>query len=157
MQNQKLDEKAIFNAALALESSAARQEYLRSACGADRELFLRVSELLELQAKSPSFLEAPAAGMLATLAMSPPTERIGKNIGRYTLRELLGEGGMGSVYVAEQTEPVRRKVALKIVKPGMDSREVIARFEAERQALALMEHPNIARVLDAGTCDFGRP
>ncbi len=157
VQDQKLDEKAIFNAALALESSAARQEYLESACGADRELFQRVSELLELQAESPSFMEAPAADILATLAMSAPTARVGKSIGRYRLRELLGEGGMGSVYVAEQEKPVRRKVALKIIKPGMDSREVIARFEAERQALALMDHPNIARVLDAGTTDQGLP
>ena len=157
VQDQNLDEKAIFNAALALESSCARQEYLKSACDGDRELLQRVTELLELHAESPSFLDAPAAGIAATLAMIPPTERVGKTIGRYKLRELLGEGGMGSVYVAEQTEPVRRKVALKIIKPGMDSREVISRFEAEQQALALMDHPNIARVLDAGTTDNGLP
>ena len=157
VQDQNLDEKAIFNAALALESSCARQEYLKSACDGDRELLQRVTELLELHAESPSFLDAPAAGIAATLAMIPPTERVGKTIGRYKLHELLGEGGMGSVYVAEQTEPLRRKVALKIIKPGMDSREVISRFEAERQALALMDHPNIARVLDAGTTDNGLP
>ena len=77
--------------------------------------------------------------------------------GRYTLLEVIGEGGMGSVYMAQQDEPVRRRVALKLIKPGMDSRQVIARFEAERQALALMDHPNIARVYDGGTTDTGRP
>src|SRR5204862_4995441 len=84
-------------------------------------------------------------------------EQIGIQIGRYKLLEQVGEGGMGVVYVAEQTEPVRRRVALKIIKPGMDTKQVIARFEAERQALAMMDHPNIARVLDAGTTDAGRP
>ncbi len=81
----------------------------------------------------------------------------GTQIGPYKLREQIGEGGFGVVYVAEQTQPVRRKVALKIIKPGMDTRQVIARFEAERQALALMDHPHVARVLDAGTTEQGRP
>ena len=85
-----------------------------------------------------------------------PTARPGETIGRYKIREKIGEGGMGVVYVAEQSTPVQRKVALKIIKPGMDTKEVIARFEAERQALAFMEHPNIARVLDAGATESGR-
>ena len=88
---------------------------------------------------------------------TPITERPGTVIGPYKLMEQIGEGGMGLVFVAEQQQPVRRKVALKIIKPGMDTRDVIARFEAERQALALMDHPNIARVFDAGTTESGRP
>jgi serine/threonine protein kinase len=88
---------------------------------------------------------------------SDPTEKAGDRIGRYKLREKIGEGGFGTVYVAEQEEPVRRRVALKVIKLGMDTREVIARFEAERQALAMMDHPNIARVLDAGATEAGRP
>ena len=87
----------------------------------------------------------------------PIREQVGTTIGPYRLMEQIGEGGFGLVFVAEQERPVRRKVALKIIKPGMDTRDVIARFEAERQALALMDHPNIARVLDAGTTDSGRP
>src|SRR6185295_13910522 len=92
-----------------------------------------------------------------TVVVQSVTEKAGDTIGRYKLREKVGEGGWGAVYVAEQEEPVRRRVALKVIKPGMDSRQVIARFEAERQALAMMDHPNIAKVLDAGTTDTGRP
>ena len=102
-----------------------------------------------------SLFDRPAV-LAPTLDVDGQPE-VGTWVGPYKLRELLGEGGMGSVYVAEQEKPVRRKVALKVIKPGMDSRQVIARFEAERQALALMEHTNIARVLDAGTTDGGRP
>src|SRR6478672_8226148 len=100
-------------------------------------------------------MEQPAFG--ATAAMGPPTERIGQTIGRFKLLERIGEGGFGVVYMAEQQQPVRRKIALKVVKPGMDSRQVLARFEAERQALAIMDHPNIAKVFDAGATDSGRP
>ena len=108
--------------------------------------------MLEDHSKAGDFLEQPA------IQITPPLdEALGKLIGPYKLRELLGEGGMGVVYVAEQERPVRRKVAIKVIKPGMDSREVIARFEAERQALALMDHPNIAKVLDAGTSGTGHP
>src|SRR5207248_4411968 len=92
-----------------------------------------------------------------TVDAPPLVERPGTVIGPYRLMEQIGEGGMGLVFVAEQEEPVRRKVALKVIKPGMDSRQVIARFEAERQALALMDHPNIAKVLDAGATESGRP
>src|SRR4029453_2164318 len=87
----------------------------------------------------------------------PPAETVGATIGRYKLLEALGEGGFGTVWLAEQKEPVRRKVALKVIKLGMDTRQVVARFEAERQALALMDHPNIAKVLDGGTTDSGGP
>jgi eukaryotic-like serine/threonine-protein kinase len=103
------------------------------------------------------FLQSPALGADATLDASPLIEGPGTKIGRYELLEQIGEGGMGLVYLAQQKQPVKRLVALKIVKPGMDSRAVIARFEAERQALALLDHPNIAHVLDAGTTDTGRP
>ena len=92
-----------------------------------------------------------------TVASTVPGERPGDLIGRYRLLELLGEGGMGRVWMAEQAEPLRRRVALKVIKLGMDTRQVVGRFEAERQALALMDHPNIARVLDAGATEAGRP
>src|SRR5436190_1096701 len=99
----------------------------------------------------------PSPDAESTLVVPSVTEKAGDKIGRYKLREKIGEGGWGAVYVAEQEEPVRRQVALKVIKPGMDSCQVIARFEAERQALALMDHPHIARVLDAGTTEAGRP
>src|SRR5207302_8110221 len=105
------------------------------------------------------FLDQPASPV-SRETVSPgfsPTEKAGDRIGHYKLREKLGEGGCGVVYVAEQEEPVRRRVALKVVKLGMDTRQVVARFEGERQALAMMDHPNIAKVLDAGTTENGRP
>ena len=95
--------------------------------------------------------------MADTARPTPKTEKAGMQIGPYKLREQLGEGGMGVVWAAEQKRPLHRRVALKVIKPGMDTSQVIARFEAEREALAMMEHPNIARVLDAGTTDHGRP
>ncbi len=100
--------------------------------------------------QQPTFLENAGAGSAATLDLSTNSARIGSTIGPYKIREKIAEGGMGVVYVAEQAKPVRRKVALKVIKPGMASREVVARFEAERQALAMMDHPNIARVFDGG-------
>src|SRR5262249_22712808 len=112
-------------------------------------------------AKVGSFLDKPAIqalpGSRGTADYEPIAERPGTVIGPYKLKEQIGEGGMGLVFVAEQQEPVRRKVALKIIKPGMDSGQVIARFEAERQALAMMDHQNIAKVFDAGTTESGRP
>ncbi len=135
--------------------------FIDSACSADDELRRKVLQLLDAHATASSFMAVPAGGMPTLLSpipaegtVAPP---IGAKIGRYKLLEQIGEGGMGIVYVAEQIEPVRRKVAIKIIKPGMDSREVISRFEVERQALAIMDHPNIARVLDAGTTEAGRP
>ena len=114
-----------------------------------------VEELLRSQETAGGFSADPKRDAPAVTALV--TEREGDRIGRYKLLEKIGEGGCGVVYMAEQTEPVRRRVALKIIKLGMDTRQVIARFEAERQALALMDHPNIARVLDAGATDTGRP
>jgi serine/threonine protein kinase len=152
-------EELLFDAALALPPQE-RAGYLDKMCAQDAKLRQRVTDLLKAYAQSGGFLEAPpaAAGPPGTMVVTcPPAENPGDVIGRYKIREKLGEGGCGVVYVAEQAEPVRRRVALKVIKLGMDTRTVIARFEAERQALAMMDHPNIARVLDAGTTSSGRP
>src|SRR5262252_9490274 len=148
-------EQSIFLAALELPTPAERAAYLKGACGADPALMANVRELLAAHEKDDGFLDRPPPN--ATVDEQPVTVRPGLVVGPYTLREQIGEGGFGLVFVAEQLEPVRRKVALKIIKPGMDSAQVIARFEAERQALALMDHQNIARVLDAGTTQSSRP
>jgi eukaryotic-like serine/threonine-protein kinase len=167
-------ERTIFLEALDRDDPAERSAYLEQACGDNAELRRRVERLLEALDGAGSFMESPAAPVEpgATVGLAGPTgegpdarpagprpilERSGTRIGPYKLLEQIGEGGMGVVYMAEQAEPVRRKVAVKIIKPGMDSAQVIARFEAERQALAMMDHPNIAKVLDAGTTDTGRP
>jgi len=147
----------IYHAALENRPGLAREAYLSSACGADTALRAQVEALLHANTEAGDFLETPALGP-DTLAPEPPVaEGPGTVIGRYKLLEKIGEGGMAVVYMAEQTEPIRRKVALKIIKLGMDTRQVIARFEAERQALALMDHPSIAKVLDAGATETGRP
>jgi eukaryotic-like serine/threonine-protein kinase len=158
-------ERDLFIAALQIEDPAGRAAYLDQACGADVELRRRAEALLTAFARAGSFLQQPAADTPATsdvpsawpLPDAPPAAGPGTILGPYQLLEQLGEGGMGTVFLAEQTRPVQREVALKVIKPGMDSRQVIARFEAERQALALMDHPNIAKVLDAGATDSGRP
>ena len=157
MRAQPVDEKAIFKVACCIESAEAREDYLRQVCGDNPEIHDRVATLLRMHEESPSFLESPLAGGDAALDRGPLLELPGTQIGPYKLLEQIGEGGMGVVYVASQKEPIRRKVALKIIKPGMDTREVVARFEAERQALAMMDHPNIAKVFDAGATDAGRP
>jgi hypothetical protein len=136
--------------AVEIESPDDRQKYLDEACAGDVEIRQQIEQLIHNHFNAGSFLEAPAAAV-ATIDMPPVTETVGSVIGPYKLMEQIGEGGMGVVYVAQQVKPVRRKVALKIIKPGMDTKQVITRFEAERQALALMDHPNIAKVLDAGT------
>src|SRR5271165_495864 len=152
------DEKAIFLAALEQATAGEREEYLRSACGDDPELLKRLNVLLSVHKESQGPLDAPSPGVgIAPTIDLPLAEKPGTVIGPYKLLEQIGEGGFGLVFMAEQQQPVRRKVALKILKPGMDTRQVIARFEAERQALALMDHPNIARVLDAGETASGRP
>ncbi len=142
----------IFQNAIEIDDPAKREDYLNNACEGDKNLRAEVAGLLEAHEKSGDFLEVSAVAPI-----SAPIEGPGTKIGRYELIELLGEGGMGLVYLAQQQEPVRRKVALKIVKLGMDTMQVVARFEAERQTLALLEHPNIARVFDAGTTETGRP
>jgi len=144
-------EREIFIAALQQEDPAQRQAYLDEACAQQPELREQVENLLRLNEGAGSFLEKPAAEAAAPVTLDQPIlERPGTQIGPYKLLEQIGEGGMGVVFMAEQTQPVQRKVALKVIKPGMDSRQVIARFEAERQALAMMDHVNIARILDAG-------
>ena len=152
-------EEALFGAALLLPPDL-RTAFLASACGEDLELRKRIDILLQADARAGAFLEPslPTSDSARTRVDSvSPSEKPGDVIGRYKIREKLGEGGCGAVYVAEQAEPVRRRVALKVIKLGMDTRSVIGRFEAERQALAMMDHPNIARVLDAGATETGRP
>jgi serine/threonine protein kinase/tetratricopeptide (TPR) repeat protein len=147
-------EKKIFEAARQLADRAARRSYLQQACGDDQALLARVEALLRVHDEQRAFLESPA--------VPPPTfpdgagEGPGTQLGPYKLVERIGEGGFGVVFEAVQQQPIRRTVALKILKPGMDSRQVLARFQAEQQALALMDHPNIARVMDAGNTALGR-
>jgi eukaryotic-like serine/threonine-protein kinase len=154
-------EKQIFESALEITSPEERQGYIKGACGGDAGLLTRVQGLLRAHAEATGFLpETPAAaGPDNTIRISANavTEGPGTVIGRYKILQQIGEGGCGVVYMAEQEQPVRRRVALKVIKLGMDTKSVIARFEAERQALALMDHPNIAKVLDAGATEAGRP
>ena len=153
-----MTERSIFAAALDIPDPAERAAYLDRACNGDAALRAHIEGLLAAEGDLGSFLNRPAAvAPDATAAYVPITEGPGSVIGRYKILQQIGEGGFGSVYMAEQREPVKRRVALKIIKLGMDTREVVARFEAERQALALMDHPNIAKVLDAGATDTGRP
>jgi tetratricopeptide (TPR) repeat protein len=151
-----MTEREIFLAALQQPNAEERAAFLDQACGANVALRDHIAALLAEHEKLGSYLEAPVAAGQRTVAASP-TMSAGAVIGSYKLLEQIGEGGMGTVWMAQQTEPVKRVVALKLIKAGMDSKQVIARFEAERQALALMDHPNIARVLDAGTTENGRP
>ena len=150
-----MDEQSIFLEALARETPEELASYLGTACGEDSALRQRVEKLLEINGRSNDFMQHPAVSV--TLVSHAISEKLGDRIGSYKLREQIGEGGFGVVYVAEQTEPVARKVALKVIKPGMDTKDVIARFEAERQALALMDHPHVAKVFDAGTTETGLP
>ncbi|HMP77990.1 MAG TPA: protein kinase [Pirellulaceae bacterium] len=170
----------IFSQAIEIEERTKRGSFVRAACGGDANLLARVEILLQSYEQSGSMLDHPIveSGLAEHLVENSHAEnRNGgnetrsarpselrdllegteRNIGPYRLLEKIGEGGFGEVFVAEQTEPVQRKVAVKIIKPGMDSREVVARFAAERQALAMMDHPNIARVFDAGTTPRGLP
>jgi WD40 repeat protein/cell division protein FtsL len=152
-------EAALFQAAVQL-TGAARATFLDGACHGNPALRQRLEALLAADAQPEGALAEPAPAAKATMKLEladTPDEAVGQTLGRYKLLERVGEGGCGVVYVAEQTEPVRRRVALKVIKLGMDTKQVVARFEAERQALAMMDHPNIAKVLDAGTTDVGRP
>ena len=156
--------ETIYLSARELTDPAERAAYLAEACGEDAELRQRVEELLaDAEAATAFFGDESDARMVDTTQpseprdLTAPTEGPGTVIGHYKLLELIGMGGMGEVYLAEQREPLVRRVALKVIKLGMDTKEVVARFEAERQALALMDHPNIAKVLDAGSSDAGRP
>jgi serine/threonine protein kinase len=179
MTTEQSPAEVIFFAALEKGTPEERIAYLDAACDDDSNLRRRVERLLAAHPQVGSFLEPPAREEVTaakaptipprengpadraraeTMAHVSPVEEVGAVIaGKYKLLETLGQGGMGAVFMAQQTQPVKRLVALKLIKLGMDSRQVLARFEAERQALALMDHPNIAKVLDAGTTDSGRP
>src|SRR5437867_1164937 len=150
------NEESVFAEALEKQDLRERAAFLDRACAGDPGLRQNVESLLSAY-DAGAFLEAPASPPVVTIEERGLAEGPGTIIGPYKLLQQLGEGGMGVVWMAEQTRPVQRKVALKVIKPGMDSRQVIARFEAERQALALMDHVNIARVLDAGATESGRP
>src|SRR5262245_50562506 len=149
-----MNERSIFLEALDIPDAARRAAFLDEACAGDAAVRRGVEELLAAHERSGSFMPEPAS---PTTDDDPPGERPGDRVGPYKLLQRIGEGGMGVVFMAEQEQPVRRTVALKIIRAGMDSKAVLARFEAERQALALMDHPNIAKVLDAGTTNGGRP
>jgi WD40 repeat protein/tRNA A-37 threonylcarbamoyl transferase component Bud32 len=152
-------EQALFTLAAA-KSVADRAAFLDRECGDDKSLRARLDALVAAHEENEAALAEPVPAAKATMKIEfaeVPDEVIGQKIGRYKILEKVGEGGCGVVYVAEQTEPVRRRVALKVIKLGMDTKAVVARFEAERQALAMMDHPNIAKVLDAGTTETGRP
>jgi serine/threonine protein kinase len=146
--------EAILATALEQADPALRREYLEEVCAGDASLRQEVESLLAAHDEAGDFLAGQA---LSAVPQLPPGEKAGDRVGRYKLLEQIGEGGFGVVWMAEQEEPVRRRVALKIIKLGMDTREVVARFEAERQALAMMNHPNIASVFDGGATDTGRP
>jgi tetratricopeptide (TPR) repeat protein/serine/threonine protein kinase len=153
--NAKPSIDSIFCSAIEIESPDGRRAFVEQACGEDADLKQQVERLLHAHFHGRSILDAPVQPV-ATID-EPFTETAGTVTGPYKLLEPIGEGGMGAVWMAQQTAPVKRLVALKLIKAGMDSKQVVARFEAERQALALMDHPNIARVLDAGTTGAGRP
>jgi len=168
MKSTLRDEEEIFDAARLISDPDARAAYLDRACSGDLALRRRVEELLAALAGAEEFFAQGSSAVqslggelrpLSNRETNPPwnDDQVGKRIGNYKLLERIGEGGCGVVYMAEQERPVRRRVALKIIKLGMDTKSVIARFEAERQALAMMDHPNIARVLDAGATETGRP
>lgn len=152
-----MNEQLIFESAVGKTTPQERAAFIKHACAGDQELFARVASLLEAHEHPDEFLDGPLVQPMATCSSAGPVEGPGSVIGPYKLLEQIGEGGFGVVFMAEQQQPLRRRVALKVIKPGMDTRQVIARFEAERQALALMDHPNIARVLDAGATDSGHP
>src|SRR2546425_10903495 len=163
---RKPDEETIFNVARHINAPEARRLYVEQSCADDPLVQERVEALLRVNDQEQGFLESPPVYVSPTLegdsdGATPAGPAIGEGpgtqIGPYKLMEQIGEGGFGVVFLAEQQQPVRRKVALKVLKPGMDTRQVVARFEAERQALALMDHLNIAHILDGGETASGRP
>jgi serine/threonine protein kinase len=155
--DQETRPEAIFGHAIEYATAQERDAFLDQACQSDAGLRQEVEKLIVDYFRAGDFLEQPVADISVSAADQPLPNYVGTQIGPFKVREQLAEGGMGEVYVAEQTEPVRRKVALKIIKPGLSTKDVVARFEAERQALAMMDHPNIARIFDGGTTDSGQP
>ena len=154
MSEPESRETAIFQQALAQPTPEAREAFLREACSDDAAMLERLRNLLQVHDRAGNFLKP---GTEADTVVTHASETTGTRIGPYKLLQKLGEGGMGAVWMAEQTEPIRRMVAIKIIKAGMDSSQILARFEAERQALALMDHPNIAKILDAGVTGSPHP
>src|SRR5262245_41203820 len=155
-----MNESQVFGNALKLASPDERTAYLDQACAGNPRLRADVEALLRAHANDTDFLEQPARAIGRAEVPPRPGAREQPGVvldGRYRLLERIGEGGMGRVWLGEQTEPVQRRVAVKLIKPGMDSKQVLARFELERQALALMDHPHIAKVHDAGATADGRP
>src|SRR5438552_2671558 len=174
MNDARQQEETLFEAARKLTEAVQRKAFLDAACAGNPELRRRLEVLLSAEPDADKFFEESGAALNAPAQTAesrpeemdksstvrvtlPPEEQPGARISHYKLREKLGEGGCGVVYVAEQEEPVRRRVALKVIKLGMDTRQIVASFEAERQALAMMDHPNIAKVFDAGATESGRP
>ena len=157
MISSSVKAREIFLQAVELDSPGKRLEFLDGACASNEPLRREVERLIGAHEQLSSFMECPAAPFCDTANWAPVTESPGTVVGPYQLLEQIGEGGFGFVYLADQRDPIRRQVALKIIKPGMDTRRVVARFKAELQALGLMDHPNIARALDAGETDSGRP
>src|SRR5262245_61507646 len=156
MAAPKPGERAIFDAARGIEAAEARRRYVERACAEDRDLQARIEALLRIHDQESTFPGSPVEEARAREA-GPARAAPGTVVGPYELLGQIGEGGMGTVFLGAQEKPVRRRVALKIIKGGLDTKEVVARLEAERQALALMDHPNIAKFLDAGTTQTGRP
>ena len=152
-----MDEEALFLELVEIRSPAEREARLGAATEGNEALRRNLERLLKLHELTDDFLRASPAAVARTIDMPTVPESPGTVIGPYKLLEQIGEGGFGVVFMAEQTQPLRRKVALKVLKPGMDTKQVVARFEAERQALAIMDHPNIARVFDGGATPSGRP
>jgi WD40 repeat protein/serine/threonine protein kinase len=157
MGTNQASEETILEQALSFDTPEERAAYLRGACAGNPELRARIESLIQAHQAAGRFLPERMAEAISMVQVPVPEAEAGTLIGHYKLLQRIGEGGCGLVYMAEQHEPVRRRVALKVIKLGMDTKQVIARFEAERQALALMEHPNIAKVLDAGATESGRP
>ncbi len=157
MDNRNALEEAIFTNARQITGTAERERYVQDACGADIQLENRVRSLLRVYAEDASFLESPVETSAAMDLGYGVAETVGSIIGPYELIEHIGSGGMGQVFLAQQNSPIRRQVALKIIRTGMDTREIIRRFEAERQTLAHLNHPGITRLLDAGTTTTGHP
>jgi serine/threonine protein kinase len=152
-----MNEASLFAAALDKATAAERRAFLDEACAGDTTLRERLDRLLAADGQTGGILESGPTGWAAAPAARPPLAAGRVFAGRFTLRQKLGEGGMGEVWVADQLEPLHRRVALKVILPGLDSGRVLARFEQERQALAAMDHPSIAKVFDAGTDDGGYP
>ncbi len=153
----RTDKNQLFNAAVEITDAADRAAYLDRACGNDPQLRAEIENLLLHDQAMGSFLESPPPELVATADIVLNLEKPGDTIGPYKLLQQLGEGGMGVVYLAERQHPVKQRVALKVIKQGMDTKQFLARFEAERSALAMMDHPNIAKVFDAGCTENGRP